>query len=107
MCVSLCVCVCLCTRYLLNYWSDFDEIWYASSLGTLVVPFGGLDPRGEISPQMRGKFRFFNLGLYLLKLLSDFDETWYVIFSSNVVLYFGGLDSVGKFPRQGGKGEKF
>ena len=56
---------------------------------------------------MRGKFRFFYLGLYLLKLLSDFDETWYVIFSSNLVLYFGGLNSVGKFPRQGGKGKNF
>ena len=56
---------------------------------------------------MRGKFRFFYLGLYLLKLSSDFDETWYVIFSSNLVLYFGGLNSVGKFPRQGGKGKKF
>ena len=40
-CQCVCVCVCVSRRYLLNYWSDFDEIWYASSLGTLVVPSGG------------------------------------------------------------------
>ena len=41
VCVCVCVCVCVSRRYLLNYWSDFDEIWYASPLGTIVVPFGG------------------------------------------------------------------
>ena len=97
--VCVCVSVRLCSPNLLNYWSDFNEIWYA---------FWGLDCCGKIFPQMRAKcspkwgqnFNFCLYGLYLLKSLSNFAESWYVRFLSNFTLYFVGLNPVGKFPLQ-------
>ena len=61
--------------YLLNYWSEFREIWHAGQLGDLAVPFGDYIPVRKFPPKIRGKLHFFSLfGLYLPKSLSDFDE---------------------------------
>ena len=45
--------------YLLNYWSDFHEIWHAGPLGDLVVPFGDYIPVRKFPPKIRGKLYFF------------------------------------------------